>query len=156
MSRFTKQLAIAGAAGGLFLAPPAEARLGSSLLDPFLVDSFLLSHSHGERSSPSGVNMFERSGSLVIEAPLPGVDENSVTLTLEKGTLAITGQREVSDREDTKYLYRSSNNYNYRIALPESIDQSDPKATFKNGMMTVEFELKQEEQSRQILFSSES
>lgn len=152
MKSLTKPLAKAGVLGALLAGSPVDA-----LVDPFFQpfhDSFFAIRPHSEGIG-SSVTMYEKDDKVYVEAPLPGVDEDHIEITLEKGVLAITGKRSTKDEdEDTRYYYRSSDHFSYRVVLPEMVDLSEPEATFKNGLMQVVFEKNSSSEPRKIKFQS--
>lgn len=155
MNKLKKPLTLASTLGALLLSQNAEAFQFGPLLHP-LRDPFFTRSLSFERTIPNGMTMYEKDGSVVVEAPLPGLSENDVEITLDKDILSIQGKRSVEEAEDeeTKYYYRSSNNFSYHIGLPDTIDQSEPEATFKNGMLRIVFDKKAESQPRRINLNS--
>ncbi len=120
-----------------------------------LNDTFSQVDNWGDRGNTT-LSMYEKGDKIIVEAPLPGIEEADIDITLEKGVLAITGGRKKSEekeKQDEKYYYRASSRFSYQVALPETADLTDPKATFKNGMMTVEFKKKQSTEPRKIQFN---
>lgn len=103
-----------------------------------------------------GVTTYEKGDQLVIEAALPGMTDSDVDMHLASGVLDISGKRKVDDQDELGrlYFYRSSNEFHYRIVLPDNIDSSKPEASLKNGMMTVTFPITKMVQRKKIPFKS--
>lgn len=152
MKDLKKALTIAGAAGALLGTLPVEAR--AFLQDPF--DVFALRPKFLMLADSTGISMYEKEGKVYIEAPLPGVNEKDVSLTLDDRTLSITGSRNEKQEEGAEYYYQSSGNFNYRVTLPQHVDLAAPQASFKNGLMTVVFDNKKEPEPRKIEFTYQS
>jgi len=74
---------------------------------------------------------------------IPGVDPNKVELTLERGILTLSGQREEqrSDKrgEDPLNLRteRGQGHFYRRFVLPDTVDSEKVNASGKNGVLTL-------------------
>jgi HSP20 family protein len=74
---------------------------------------------------------------------IPGVDPNKVDLTLERGILTLSGQREEqrSDKrsEDPLNLRteRGQGHFYRRFVLPDTVDSEKVNASGKNGVLTL-------------------
>jgi HSP20 family molecular chaperone IbpA len=101
-----------------------------------------------------GVNVYEKDNKFHVEAPLPGVNESDIVLTLEHHVLYIQGQRKNQlDEENVKKHHSTTNSFKYRVSLPEGADLDKPQATFENGLMTIVFNKKTSAEPRKIEFS---
>ena len=87
------------------------------------------------------VDVHENGTALTLRAELPGMSENDIELTVDKGRLTFQGEKQL-EKEDTDGEYRrveSSYGTFYRsFPLPDSVDQDNIEAEFKNGVLTVE------------------
>lgn len=92
-------------------------------------------------SSPSGISISEDAKHIFITAALPGVSEEDIDITFNKGLLWIKGDAEKTEEDQTrKYFRRATSSFSYRVAVPGEVDAAaEPEATFKNGVMTVAF-----------------
>lgn len=152
MNSLNKLLTIAGASGVLFLTTSAEARTRYVFDDPFF-DPFLIKQREGLEVN-SGINFYEKGDKFYVEAALPGINENDVSLTLDHQILSVKGERKVQEgEENVKRYYTSTNSFNYQLVLPENVDTNNPQATFKNGLMTIVFNKKGETQPKKIEFT---
>ncbi len=86
------------------------------------------------------VDVHENDTEITLRAELPGMSQDDVELTLDKGRLTIQGEKRL-EREDTDGDYRrieSSYGSFYRsFPLPESVDQDAIDARFENGVLYV-------------------
>ncbi len=91
--------------------------------------------------SPSGISISEDDKHVYITAALPGVAEDNVDMTFNKGVLWVKGESKAEETDkNRKYYRRATSSFSYRVAVPGEIDTStEPEATFKNGVMTVSF-----------------
>ena len=74
---------------------------------------------------------------------VPGVDSNSVDLTLEEGILTLSGQRlpksSANSEGEPQYrrTERSQGQFYRRFVLPDTVDSEKVNATGKDGVLTV-------------------
>lgn len=87
---------------------------------------------------------------LVLE--LPGVRRDDVTITLEDGVLAITGERrrEEVDGIQMRRIERRHGAFHRSIRLPERIDPDGVEATFADGLLTISVAKAEEARPRTI------
>lgn len=85
------------------------------------------------------VDIMEKDNAIVLFSDMPGVDEKSVDITLEKNILTITGTIEPEQYKDYRIAYAEYNIGDYRrsFTISDTIDQDNIKATVKNGMLTL-------------------
>jgi HSP20 family protein len=104
----------------------------------------------GTIAAPS-VNVVENGSSFRIEAELAGMDPKNVEVEVSNGTLTLKGERKEEEKEDGKsYLRReiSYGSFTRTVALPETADEDKAKATFRNGILTVDIPKKPEAQQK--------
>jgi len=97
-------------------------------------------HSDGyaiRRTFVPTVDIYEFDNEVIIAAEMPGVDENSVEITLEKNILTIKGlvDGEEPENQDKVYSEYSVGNYKRTFSLSEEIDDEGIRATVKNGVL---------------------
>ena len=84
------------------------------------------------------VDIEETDDAYLVEADLPGVKREDVSVELREGELAITG--ELKERERTGVLRRRSRRtgrFDYRVSLPGDTDPDKVDATLRDGVLTV-------------------
>jgi HSP20 family protein len=84
------------------------------------------------------VDIEERDDAYVVEADLPGVSRNDVTIELVGNELVITG--EVKERERKGALRRQSRRtgrFEYRVSLPAGVDAAKIEASLNDGVLSV-------------------
>src|SRR5436190_9357029 len=84
------------------------------------------------------VDIEETDDAYVVEAELPGVKREDVSIELVGNELAITG--EVRERERQGALRkqaRRTGSFAYRVTLPEQVDADQIEANLKEGVLTV-------------------
>lgn len=93
------------------------------------------------QSTPSSLSIFEDEKNVYVEAALPGIDPKNIEMTYHNGYLWIRGEIKEEQKDKTRKYYRqSTQSFSYRVAVPGDVsDQTEPKATYKHGVMTVAF-----------------
>jgi HSP20 family molecular chaperone IbpA len=95
-----------------------------------------------ERTSERGVyvprvDIYETDEGIELVADVPGVDENSIDITLEKNVLTIRGtvDFEAPDNYGLVYAEYEVGDYERRFTLSNEIDQENIEANVKNGVL---------------------
>ena len=76
----------------------------------------------------------------VLHADLPGVDPESIDVTLEQGVLTIRGRRTLTKRDEEhgfRRVERVSGEFFRRFSLPDTADSDSVKARHANGVLEV-------------------
>ncbi len=83
------------------------------------------------------VDIMERSDNIVVVADMPGVDESSVDVTLEKNVLTIYGkvEPEIPDKHQLAYREYGVGDYQRSFTVSDEIDRDKIQATVKNGVL---------------------
>jgi HSP20 family protein len=89
----------------------------------------------------SPLDIIDRADGYTVKAAMPGFKPEEVEVTLADGVLDIRAQRkQESESKDGSYLRRelSIGSYARSVQLPGGIKEGDIKASFENGMLTIE------------------
>lgn len=83
------------------------------------------------------VDIIETGDDIVLLADMPGVDENSVDITLEQNVLTINGyvQAQMGDGYKLAYAEYTPGNYQRTFNLADGVDQENIEAIMKNGVL---------------------
>ena len=83
-------------------------------------------------------NIHEDKDGYVLEAEMPGVNKDGLSITVENGELVILGRRQVRDLKGT-LLHRESRDSDFRrvFELDPSIDASKITAKIDSGVLTL-------------------
>jgi len=87
------------------------------------------------------LEVFERQGRLVIQADLPGVRKEDVSVQIEDDRVILQGERRhEQQREENGYFHteRSYGSFHRVIPLPEGVDADQAKASFRDGVLEIE------------------
>ena len=86
------------------------------------------------------VDVFEREGTLVVKAELPGVKKEDVNLQVEDGDLVLRAERKAEHevREENWYrMERSSGSLYRRLPLPEGVRADQIEASLTDGVLEI-------------------
>jgi HSP20 family protein len=93
---------------------------------------------------------------LTIEAALPGINPDDVDITVENGTVTISG-RTASERtaEEGSYLLQEirRGNFSRSVTLPTGLEPDKAEATFENGILRLSIPKAEQVKPRQIKIS---
>jgi HSP20 family protein len=83
------------------------------------------------------VDIYETNDDIFLVADMPGVDEKSVDITLEKNTLTINGYIDPEQPDNYSLAYAEYNvgDYQRSFSLSDQIDQDKIEATVKDGVL---------------------
>ena len=99
------------------------------------------------------VDIKEEAGRFVILADIPGVDPKDIDISMDKGILAIRGERRAEKKQDTERFSRVERAYGLfhrRFALPDSADADAISASGRNGVLEISIPKKPETTPRRI------
>jgi len=82
-------------------------------------------------------DIYETNDSITVVADMPGVDENSVDITLEQEVLTINGYTTPVEPEGYRLAYAEYRvgDYQRRFTLSEQIDRDEIEAVMKDGVL---------------------
>lgn len=94
----------------------------------------------GLRSWSPRIDMMETDDGYKIEADLPGMAKQDITINVQDSVLTIEGERKHETKEEHNgYLRRerSFGSFIRKFALPVSVIENKIKASFQDGVLTV-------------------
>jgi HSP20 family protein len=86
------------------------------------------------------IEMFDRDGSLVVRAEMPGLSKEDVKVRVQEDTLVIEGERRSENEARREGYYETEFSYgrfSRRIPLPAGADPEQIQARFQNGVLEV-------------------
>lgn len=106
------------------------------------------------------VDVRETDKSLAIDVELPGIKPENVEVNVENGVLTVTGEKrsERSSEEKDRYhmVERSYGSFFRSFQLPGGVDESQIKASFHDGVLTVDIPKAALPQPRKIQISKQA
>jgi HSP20 family molecular chaperone IbpA len=82
-------------------------------------------------------DIYETNDGITVVADMPGVDENSVDITLEQNVLSINGYAAPVEPEGYRLAYAEYRvgDYQRRFTISNHIDRDEIEATMKDGVL---------------------
>ena len=102
------------------------------------------------------VDIEEYADKFVLYADVPGVDLNSVEVTLEKGVLTLSGNREKAAEAagvEARRIERANGRFFRRFSLPDTVDGESVTAKGSNGVLEIAIPKRAAAQPRKIVVS---
>ena len=111
----------------------------------------------GRTYSPA-VDIMETNNNILVIADMPGVDEKSVDITLEKDILTIYGMIEPSISGDLEAAISEYGTGDYQriFTLTDAIDRDNIKATVRDGVLKLVLPKSEKGRTRRIEVSGEA
>ena len=98
------------------------------------------------------VDIYESGDDVVLLADMPGIDENTIDIMLEKNILTIRGFADDGEREGYGLAYSEydTGDYERTFALSDEVDRNKIEATMKNGVLKLTLPRAEEARTRRI------
>jgi HSP20 family protein len=109
------------------------------LFDELIHRPWGVGHTSTEEWSPQ-LDLYETDTAFILEADLPGVKKQAVTVAVENGDLLLQGQRSFERVTTEGSFYcreRRAGHFVRRLRLPASVNQEQVRAEFRNGVLRV-------------------
>ncbi len=98
-------------------------------------------------------DVFEKDGKVFVEMEAPGYNKDNIDISIDKGELTVTFEKENKDEENKKYLHRERRSYSKvtRSFYLGDVEEEEIDASFKNGVLVVSCPKKQEVETRKTI-----
>ncbi len=99
------------------------------------------------------VDIYETEQELVLEADLPGLDQNDLDIRVENNTLTVRGERKQSREVKEENYHRVERSYGAfarTFSLPNTVDPEKITASYHNGTLQVKMAKREESKPKQI------
>lgn len=103
------------------------------------------------------VNICATEDGCVVTAEIPGVDADSLDISVVNETLTITGERHSEKLEESKTYHRKERlfgKFARSVELPFQIEADKVEAAFSNGVLTIDLPRAEAEKPRKISVNS--
>ena len=110
----------------------------------------------GENRWVPPIDVREREDRLEFTAELPGLKKDDIDITVEDRVLTLSGERKFESTEEKNGYHRIERSYGRftrSFTLPHEVDQDNVKATFEDGLLTIEIPKSEEAKPRKIEIS---
>jgi HSP20 family protein len=104
------------------------------------------------------VDILETANNILVIADMPGVDERSIDVTLEKNLLTIHGMIDSTTHDDLELAFSEYGvgDYQRAFSITDEIDRSNIKATVKDGVLKLVLPKSEKIKTRKIEVTSEA
>jgi HSP20 family protein len=99
------------------------------------------------------VDTYEKDDALVIQAELPGVKKEDISLDIDNRVLTIRGERRYEDDVNQKDYHRQERFYGKfqrSFTLPDNVDPNRVDANYSDGVLKVTLPKTEESQTKKI------
>src|SRR6266404_5657500 len=107
--------------------------------------------------SPS-VDIYENKEQIVLEAELPGMNQEDFDLTIENNVITLRGERQFEKKDESDNYHRVERSYGSftrSFTLPQTVSAEGATAEYKNGVLRVTLPKREEAKARRIEISGE-
>lgn len=102
------------------------------------------------------VDILESKDGYLIRAELPGMKREDFNLEVKEGTLTLTGERrfeEAANGVEYHRVERVSGKFSRSFSLPQTVNSSEIKATYRDGILEIHVPKAEEAKPKQIAIS---
>ena len=106
-----------------------------------------------------GVDIYENKDEIVLEAELPGMNREDFELTIENNVLTLRGERRFEKKDEADNYHRVERAYGTftrSFTLPQTVTPDAATAEYKNGVLRVTLQKREEVKARRIEIAGES
>ena len=122
--------------------------------DPFRELDRLAQQALGTPSRPAAmpIDAYRRSDEFIVELDLPGVDPDSIDLTVERNVLTVHAQRRRSGDGDIEYLVgeRPQGTFSRQLFLGDTLDTANIDADYTDGVLTLKLPVAERAKPRRV------
>jgi HSP20 family protein len=125
--------------------------------DPFrdadrLMQAFGQQEATRSRPATMAMDAYRDGDQLIVHFDLPGVDSDTIDLTVEKNVLTIRAERRWQPKEGQEVLVneRVQGTFTRQLFLGDSLDVDGIQATYDDGVMTVRIPVAQQAKPRKV------
>ena len=102
-------------------------------------------------SATPALDVWSEDDALVVAVELPGLDRDSLEVTLERGVLRLKGERtEDGDKRRMLHRERASGAFTRTVRLPHRVASDEVRATFENGILEIRLPRADEDRPKRI------
>ena len=99
------------------------------------------------------IDLSETADKIIIKAEIPGIDPKEIDISIQGDTLTIKGEKKEEKEEKGKNYYRMERRYgsfSRSVDLPNSVNPNKVSAEYKNGVLEINLQKKEEVKPTQI------
>jgi HSP20 family protein len=122
--------------------------------DPFRDLDRIAQQALGTRARPAAmpIDAFRRGEEFVVQLDLPGVDAESIELTVERNVLTIHAERQRAEEEGVELLVgeRPHGVFSRQLFLGETLDAEHIDASYADGVLTLRVPIAEKAKPRRV------
>jgi HSP20 family protein len=122
--------------------------------DPFRDFDRLAQQVFGTPSRPAAmpIDAFRKDDEFVVLFDLPGVDRDSIDLTVERNVLTVHAQRRREDADNVELLIgeRPQGTFSRQLFLSETLDTDRIAAEYRDGVLTLRLPITEKAKPRRV------
>lgn len=126
--------------------------------DPFRDLDRLTGAVFGTAARPTTLPMdaYREDGSFVVQLEIPGVDPDSIDLTVEQNVLTVHAERRAAYENDVERIVaeRSYGSFSRQLFLGDTLDADRLTASYDAGVLTIRIPVAEQAKPRKIQISS--
>ncbi len=99
------------------------------------------------------LDVFDEKDHLVVKLELPGMKKEEIEISLHEGALTVSGERKQESKETEGETFRSERyvgKFQRSVTLPTPVDGNHVKASYQDGVLTVELPKTEEAKPKRI------
>src|ERR687885_1626403 len=105
------------------------------------------------------VDIYENKDEIILEAELPGMNREDFELTIENNVLTLRGERRFEKKDESDNFHRVERAYGTftrSFTLPQTVSAENATAEYKNGVLRVVLQKREQVNARRIEIAGES
>lgn len=98
-------------------------------------------------------DVFEKDGKVFVEMEAPGYTKEDIDLSIDKGELTVSFEKEAHEEDNKKYLHRERKSYSKitRTFFLGDVSEDEIDANFKNGILVVSAPRRKEVETKRTI-----
>lgn len=108
----------------------------------------------GRRYFVPATDILETQDAVILKLDMPGVSKEQIDITIDKGTMTITGTCEPEEAAAPVYRETRVGDYRRQFSLPEDVNTDRISAVMKAGVLTVTLHKPEEVKPKKIPISA--
>lgn len=96
------------------------------------------------------LDLYQNNDNIVAVVELPGMRKEDIEISLQDGTLTISGERKDETAKEGARTERVTGKFRRSVTLPTRVDVSKVNASYKDGILTVTLPKAEEAKPKQI------
>lgn len=124
-------------------------------MNPFFEDFFAVPSifDSDDNAFAPRVDVHETDQQLIMDFELPGMKKDNIKVSVKDNVLTVTGNRETRTEEKGRHYIRReirTGSFDRRFSLPNGINADSIKADYKDGMLEIRLDKKEETKPREV------